>query len=310
MEFRIWAELIEQSRGGLHVFLPLLDRGLDAVVHRMSDDNYIALQVKSRGELHGTKLQIVIPNDKLVDDAAIIVAGTLIDGQLGSVVIVVDEGTFKRLARSLVFEGQPYFWIEVDLDAPPDDWRPYVAPTSQLAARLMGAPPGEAMRVDEVEAEAVDRSRQWLGFVGEAEVIRQLSLNPVLDLFRPFPDVEFVEVLARHNLKQGFCGLQVKTGTIEESESGGAICRIRKATMVVDPRSYVVALAWQPDLRCLADEILLIPSAALAGVAQDDGDAWVITLHPHSRKSSKVDPYRLPLAGLAARVEAIASGEV
>ena len=31
MEFRVWTELIQQSRGQLHVFLPLLDRGLDAV---------------------------------------------------------------------------------------------------------------------------------------------------------------------------------------------------------------------------------------------------------------------------------------
>jgi len=48
MEFRIWAELIQQSRGRLHVFLPLLDRGLDAVIHRLTDGVYIPVQIKGR----------------------------------------------------------------------------------------------------------------------------------------------------------------------------------------------------------------------------------------------------------------------
>jgi hypothetical protein len=36
-EFLVWANLITQSGGGLHVFLPMLDRGIDAVVHRLKD---------------------------------------------------------------------------------------------------------------------------------------------------------------------------------------------------------------------------------------------------------------------------------
>src|SRR5207247_9647106 len=40
-EFRLWAALTEQSRGLLPVFLPLSDRGIDALVHRRSDDAYI-----------------------------------------------------------------------------------------------------------------------------------------------------------------------------------------------------------------------------------------------------------------------------
>jgi len=36
-EFLVWAALIAQSGGGLHVFLPTLDRGIDAVVHRLQD---------------------------------------------------------------------------------------------------------------------------------------------------------------------------------------------------------------------------------------------------------------------------------
>ncbi len=33
-EFKVWAELVRQSMGGLHVFLPLRDMGIDAVLDR------------------------------------------------------------------------------------------------------------------------------------------------------------------------------------------------------------------------------------------------------------------------------------
>src|SRR5467141_636608 len=56
-EFRLWAALTEQSRGRLHVFLPLADRGVDALVHRLADGAYLPIQAKSRstlmdGEVH------------------------------------------------------------------------------------------------------------------------------------------------------------------------------------------------------------------------------------------------------------------
>ena len=50
-EFRLWALLAEQSRGGLHVFLPIADRGVDALVHRIGDGTYFQVQAKSRSTL-------------------------------------------------------------------------------------------------------------------------------------------------------------------------------------------------------------------------------------------------------------------
>jgi hypothetical protein len=38
-EFRVWAALTEQSRGSLHPFLPLTDRGIDGLVHRLTDSS-------------------------------------------------------------------------------------------------------------------------------------------------------------------------------------------------------------------------------------------------------------------------------
>ena len=52
-EDRVWALLMEQSRGHLHVFRPLLDRGVDALLHRLADGTYIPVQAKGRSSLRG-----------------------------------------------------------------------------------------------------------------------------------------------------------------------------------------------------------------------------------------------------------------
>ena len=65
MEFRVWTELIQQSQGALHVFLPLLDRGLDAVVHRLTDGEYVPLQVKSKSSAINGFVEIVIPASEM-----------------------------------------------------------------------------------------------------------------------------------------------------------------------------------------------------------------------------------------------------
>jgi hypothetical protein len=64
-EFLVWSNLITQSGGGLHVFLPMLDRGIDAVVHRLGDNAYLAVQVKSKTVLHGVEFPIAVYENHL-----------------------------------------------------------------------------------------------------------------------------------------------------------------------------------------------------------------------------------------------------
>src|SRR6202165_4834508 len=59
-EFLVWAELIAQSGGGLHVFLPILDRGIDAVIHRLHDRAYLALQVKTKTRIDRNEAPIAV----------------------------------------------------------------------------------------------------------------------------------------------------------------------------------------------------------------------------------------------------------
>ena len=81
LEFEIWSDLIKQSQGLLHVFLPLLDRGLDAVLHRLTDGRYIPVQIKGKGEMVEGMVEIVVRADSLVDDNALLIASLMIDLQ-------------------------------------------------------------------------------------------------------------------------------------------------------------------------------------------------------------------------------------
>lgn len=304
MEFRIWTMLIEQSRGALHVFLPLLDQGLDAVIHRMTDWSYIPVQVKSRGAAVEGMIKIVIRAASLVDDNAIIIAGLHLAQDIGPTLLVVDEASFKRLAaREMTAEGEVY---EMVFGMAPDEgthWRPYLVPKELLAQRLLGGPPPEGLAWSEPTPalEPSDRHNSWLGFLGEQEVIRRLAANPRLDLFRPFPDLEMVEVVARNNATGGFAGIQVKTRV--PFEWGEAHFRIHKATFVPSANTFLAGLVWLPDTSQFADEMLLIPAADIPRVAIDSEDWWVLVFHPHSPERTRLDDYRVPLVDLADLIE-------
>src|SRR5437879_4018667 len=242
MEFLIWTELVLQSRGLLHVFLPLLDRGLDAIVHRLTDGEFIGVQVKSRTEMRHGMVSIVIPKRSLTDDRALIIAGLLTDRGLGPMLLVIDERTFKQVAARDVAAGEEVYFAEFSVDdSAKSHWRPYLVPRERLAERLMGSPPP----VPSIEFPAdlslrpMDRHNQWLGFLGESEVVRRLAENPRLDLFRPFPDLELVEVLARDNVTGRYIGLQVNAA-VPMAPHGEAPIGIRKATL--PPAAHTLAV--------------------------------------------------------------------
>ena len=310
MEFQMWTELINQSGGLLHIFLPLLDNGLDAVVHRLTDGEYIALQVKGRGRMVGRMVEVTIRGYSLVDDRALIIAGLLTDQGPGPTLLVVDEGTFKRLATHTVFRGMDIYSTDFAMHPTAEDrWQTHLVPREGLAARLLGTEPPlaspEALDVD-VGLEPRDRHNEWLGFLGESEVIRQLAENSQLDLFRPFPDLELVEVLARDNLSGRFTGLQVKTAT--SARYGEAQVHVRKATFVAAPSTWLIGLAWLPDARRFSTECLLIPTERLREIAWDDGERLVLEFRPESPERTRLDPYRKRLPELGTLIAGITAG--
>jgi hypothetical protein len=101
-EFFVWAPLITQSGGGLHVFLPMLDRGIDAVIHRLADGAYLALQVKGKTALHGAEAPIEVYENHLFTPDQLVIGVHLDGDRLGPFALVADDNeTNEVLIRRL-----------------------------------------------------------------------------------------------------------------------------------------------------------------------------------------------------------------
>jgi hypothetical protein len=305
MEFLVWAELIGQSQGALHVFLPVLDRGLDAVIHRRTDGAYMPVQIKCRTKAVNGFVEIGIPASALVDDRALIIAGLLTVGKLGPMLLVVDEGTFKQVGAHSYVHGEVVYTASFSMDSATSHWRPYLVPRDELAARLLGQVIPSAFEA--LGREELNDYASWLGSIGEQEVIGRVSSVNDLSLFRPFPDLETVEVLVRNAVNGSFLGLQVKTAVPDPERHGEARISIRKASFVPAPSTYVVALAFLTEQKRFADECLVVPSERVVEIAVDSGEHWVMNFHPHSQERGRIDPYRQELSALGSAIKRLSS---
>jgi len=294
LEFLIWATLIKQSMGALHVFLPLLDRGLDAVLHRLTDGQYIPIQVKGRSELVEGKVHLVVSADSLVDDNALLI-GSLMQDIEGQLDLVIHEGDFKRLAARQLDQGQEVYEAYFSMHPSRSRWRPYLVPRIRLAEHVLGISAPEAVRrLDPELLKPSERRTPWLGFLGEQEVIRRLAVSKRLDLFRPFPDLEIVEVLVRDNVTGASAGLQVKTATI--GRKGEGEIHIRKAGLALAGNTWLVGLAWRDETSEFDPECILVPAADIPKVGTDVRGTIQILFNPKNPRPTRLDPYRRALA--------------
>jgi hypothetical protein len=306
-EFKVWAELVRQSGGGLHVFLPLRDRGIDGVLHRLADGAYLPVQVKARTSLTPAgQVHITVPASSLVDDQAAMVC-TLVDGaELGAYVLVVSEGDFRHLAAHTLVAGREYLTAAFAPHAGGESrWAPFLVPRDGLAERFGAAAPPSSRLSSEAAAaptEAVDRGVE--GFLGEAEVLRRLAEGESLALFRPFPDLETVEVLARHMGSRRYLGLQVKTSGASSVTTEQRIY-VRRSSFRPRATTFVCVLDWDRAAREFGRECLLIPSADVERLARADGDWLVLEIDPAAQSHRRLEPYVLELRSLAERVESM-----
>jgi hypothetical protein len=220
-EFRLWAALTEQSRGGLHVFLPLADRGIDALIHRISDGVYLPAQAKGRSQLSDGEVRLVVGAGSLADDNALLVSGLVTEGGLGPTMLVVSEGDFKRLADLTSADGRPVYSMGFGMEPRSDSrWLPFLVSVDRLAERF-GVRPASVGKVAAGAAAPRPEWRSDLGFLGESEVVRRLAEGGELNLFRPFPDLETSELVALHLVSRSVVGIQIKTVGDRGGPAGG-----------------------------------------------------------------------------------------
>lgn len=302
-EFRLWAALTEQSRGLLHLFLPLSDRGIDALVHRLTDGAYIPVQAKGRSSLMDGEVHIVVWAESLGDDDALLVSGLVVDGGLGPTLLVIPEGEFKRLASLTSDRGVPLYSAEFGMHPRSDSrWLPWLVPTDALATRF-----GVSLtRAEQLVEPARPQRRSDLGFLGESEVVRLLASRGDLNLFRPFPDLETAEIAVLHLTSRRVIGLQVKTVDVTR-ERMRATVNIHASSFRASPTTYFVVLAFQRDEDHFHEACLLIPSASVAALAHADEKGHLQFDFRPDAVDDRLRQYHVELTGLTSRIASLVS---
>ncbi len=295
-EFLVWAPLIIQSGGGLHVFLPVLDRGLDALIHRLTDGAYLALQVKTKTYMNGPEAVIAVYEKHLFTPDQLVIGVHLDGDRLGPFVLVADAATFERKAARLIDRGRPMLIADMPISPiPGHSWTEDLVPFDKLAVRL-GATRLE--RAVAPEAEPVSDEDRLIGSWGELEVIRRLAFLEDCGLFRPFPDNETNEVVIRRLATGSTIGIQVKTSQLSEPNDRRTIL-VNRSNFVPAPTTFLVALAWIVPEHRFHETCLVIPSEVIPSLAAIVGRNYELHFHPAgSNMPSRLDPYRIPLESL------------
>jgi len=282
------------------VFLPLSDRGIDALVHRFSDGNYIPIQAKSRSSLMDGEVHLVVWADSLRDDDALLVSGLITEGGLGPTMLVIREGDFKRLSELSHNGDRPVYSAHFGMH-PRDRSRfyPFLIPTERLVERF-GVAPAEGIAPD---AEPHPMWRSDVGFLGEVEVVRLLAEGGDFSLFRPFPDLETSELAVLHLESRRVLGIQVKTRGIDAAHPATTI-NVRASSFRPSSTTFFVILAWLRDENRFHDECLLIPSEefrAVCGPSEANGQLkfeW----NPLTQVRSRLLRYRTSLPALRSEI--------
>jgi len=299
-EFRVWAALAEQSRGQLHVFLPLSDRGIDGIIHRLSDGAYIPVQAKGRSTVQDGDVHLFVWADSVADDSVLIVGGQIVEGGLGPAMLVVPAADFRRLAELTTVNGRPVYSMAFGTNLRfHSRWMPWLVPTDRLLEKF-GVTVVPSLSAPDEETQPFAASD--LGFVGEQEVIRRLAEAHDMNLFRPFPDSETAEILVRHRANGRVIGLQVKTVTVDAVHPRPSV-NVRISSFRPAPTTYFTVLAWIREEHRFHAECLVFPSARLLDFAQEKNEHYAFEFSPDSKSKSKLDSYRRALGELRTATE-------
>jgi hypothetical protein len=288
-EFRLWAALTEQSRGSLHVFLPLTDRGIDGLVHSLTDGTYIPVQAKGRSALMGGEVHLVVWADSLAHDDVVVVSGLIVDGGLGPTMLVVPAADFRRHAELSHTGGRAIYSMGFGMRPRSNSrWLPWLVPPDRLAERFGIGAAVASVGAEEVLAEPGPSWRSDLGFLGESEVNRRLSENPDLNLFRPFPDLETAELAVLHLGSRRVLGIQVKTVGVDKAHPSATVA-VRALSFRPAQTTYFVVLAWMREETRFHEDCLVIPSEELTSISGRDVYGHLkFEFHPGSTRQGRL----------------------
>ena len=298
-EWLVWTRLAATSGGDLHVFLPLDDRGIDGIVHRISTDRYARVQVKGRTVHPHGGIAVQVTAGELVDDLAVLVA---VDVDLASATmsdhaLVVPAPAFRELAqRNVTHSGEVLYEAETPL--PPASYSPWArwcASTHQIGERLLAPSAAPAVVVQPRDWIAARR----LGYRAEMEMLRRAADCDELNVFKAFPDLEPNEYLLYHTGTREITGIQVKSVTFPAGATETHVPVYRPALRPSAQTWFVVFLEddGQPAFlpRCV-----VIPSTVVAELLSGHSpDGKLVVTRD---VTGRLAPWGVPLTALGRRL--------
>ena len=270
------------------------------MLHRLSDGAYIPLQAKARTSLQRGGVRINVSAESASDDLVVIIAGEIVDGGLGPTMLVIPAPDFRRHASLTRMSGVVEYWARFGMRPRSNSkWLPWLVPSDRLVEKFGVRLPAPTI------AEELPRARgSVLGFLGESEVIRRLAEADNLNLFRPFPDLEIVELAVRHRTSGHVVGLQIKTVAVDATLRNPTVL-VPISTFRPAPTTYFTVVAWMPEERRFHEECLIVPSQELLEFAVPDGPMYAFRFHPGSTTQPRMDKYRHPLIDLSTEIESL-----
>jgi hypothetical protein len=267
-EWLVWTRLVATSGGGLHVFLPLDDRGVDGIVHRISTDGFARVQVKGRSLHRYRGIEIQVRADELVDDRAVVVAVEvdLPNVQLGEYALVADVPAFRRLAHRHAGKERDAYDAEITMPPPAGSpWAPWCVRVDEIGNRLLppSAAPAVGPRVDVVAGKR-------LGYRAEMEFIRRAADCERLNVFKAFPDLEPNEYLLYDIASREIAGIQVKSVTFPTG-AGEAQVSVYRPALRPSPLTWFVILLEDEGQTAFLPHCAVVPSEVVAGYLAGGG---------------------------------------
>jgi hypothetical protein len=303
-EWQVWSRLVATSGGDLHVFLPLDDRGIDGIVHRISTDAYARVQVKGRGNYRHGAIQLLVPEDELADDRATLVAVSLdlAEPELGGRALVIEAPAFKELARRYAHPSGVRYYVELRFAAPPPPWAPWIVPLDEMGERLLPAGPEPALAPVALPVDRVAAKR--MGYRAEMELLRRAADCSTLNVFKAHPDLEPNEYLVYELESRGVVGIQVKSASFSPGARKATVSVYRMALRPSPHTWFVVFLAEHGSSEFLPD-CAVIPSMVVAESLA--GSRMEGKLSVARGFTGRLAPWRLPLAELGRRLADVAA---
>ena len=306
-EWLVWSRLVGSSGGDLHVFLPLDDRGIDGIVHSISTDEYVPVQVKSQAASRGPYLKLMVLPTELRDERGFVVAVVVdpLTNTLGPHAVVVPIPVCRRLAGRYDSHGRIEYCAEFRL--PPkakSPWLPWCVPVDTIGQCLLSSAAGAPSVVIEERAWA---DAQALGYAAEMQLLSRAAESPRLNAFKAFPDLEPNEYLMYDTESTGLVGIQVKAVSFHGGAPDSTI-NIYRPALLPSAKTWFVVFVEHERGAGFHDTCLVIPS--LKVVELMGGESRHGELPVTRNLTGRLAPWRVRLAELGTRLADVAAGTV